>query len=411
MSDRKYTDQEIAFIIGLKEGDSLSWEEITDKFNKKFGTDLNSPAVTQLYHRYKHMFDAQDYHIKVLKDIHRIKKNNRYTARDFREVLDKWNQRDDILEAIREAALSIGKGLKQKPISIKKLPKTSKKKIGMTKELLLSDIHFGKLVEMDDSVSGHKTVTFNLEILKKRLKEVTDVTLKEIARDQAHYNVERLIIALLGDIIESYTMHNLESARGCEFGNSRQVYEAMKNIFELVIRPLAETGIEIVVPAVAGNHDRTESGRTFNLPGEENVTFIIYNGLKDYCDIAGLKNVKFIIPTVPWAILNIYGKNVLYEHGDNAKGADRKALEDLMTRRANELKTHIEWLRIGHFHCQTVYGLYTSMINGSFPGDDSYALIKGFKSEACQTLNSYVNTTSRPSPFYKSLVIQLDHIK
>src|SRR5690606_42018520 len=66
------------------------------------------------------------------------------------------------------------------------------------------------------------TVTFNLEILKKRLKEVTDVTLKEIARDQAHYNVERLIIALLGDIIESYTMHNLESARGCEFGNSRQ---------------------------------------------------------------------------------------------------------------------------------------------------------------------------------------------
>jgi len=404
MSERKYTDQEIAVLIGMKDS-GLSWDEITEKFNKKFNTDISSGALTNIFHRYKNMFDNEGYQVKVLKDIARTRKNNSFTARDHKEVLDKWNQRDDILEAIKEAALSINRDLKKNPIKLKPIKNDSKNsKPLMTKELLISDIHFGKKVEFEGRV------LFDLEILKKRLKEVTEVTLKEIQRDSAHYTVEKLIIALLGDIIESATMHGLESAKGCEFGNSRQIYEAMKCLFQLVIRPLAETGLPIEIPAVCGNHDRTEHSRTFSNPGEDNVTYIIYNGLKDYCQLAGLDNVKFIIPTGPWAIVNIYGKNALYEHGDNAKGADRKSLEDLMTRRANQTRTPIEWLRVGHFHCETSYGMYKIIINGSGPGDDSYSLIKGYMSEATQVLNSYVKT-SRPNPFYKCLSIQLDHIK
>jgi hypothetical protein len=410
-TERKYTEQEIAYIIGLKETD-LTWEEITEKFNKKFGADVTASALTSMHHRYKHMLESKDsdYQVKLLKDAHRVKRNNSFTAKDYKEVLEKWNQRDDILAAISDAAAAVNKDLKKNPLKVRALPGTSSKKIGMTKELLLSDIHFGKLIETDDVVTGQKKVMFNLEILKKRLAEITDVTLKEIARDQAHYNVEKLIVALIGDIIESYTMHSLESAKGCEFGNSRQVYEAAKNLFVIVLRPLAETGIEIEVPAVCGNHDRTESDRTFNLPGEDNVTYIIYHTLKDFCELAGFKNVKFTIPTSPWAVVNIYGKNVLYEHGDNAKGPDRKSLENLMTTRSTQIKKPIEWLRVGHFHCPTQYGLYRIIVNGSLPGDDSYSLIKGFVSESTQTLNSYVNTKSRPSPFYKSLNIQLDHI-
>jgi predicted phosphodiesterase len=405
MAERKYTDQEIAFIIGLKEGDKLGWDEIADKFNDKFDAASNSESIKQLYHRYKHMFDKEDYQVKVLKDIHRTRKNNSYTSRDYKQVLDAWNQRDDILEAISNAAKDINKGLKKNPIQVKPIKANPKdKKPPMTKELLISDIHFGKKVEFEGKVS------FDLEILKRRLKEVTDVTLKEIERDSAHYTVERVIIALLGDIIESSTMHGLESAKGCEFGNSRQIYEAMKNLFNLVIRPIAETGIPVHIPAVCGNHDRTEHERTFNNPGEENVTYIIYHGMKQFCELAGLTNVTWDIPTGPSAIVEIYGKNALYEHGDNAQGPGRKALEDLMTKRANQARKPIEWLRVGHFHCETSYGMYKIIINGSGPGDDSYSLVKGFMSEATQVLNSYVKTT-RPNPFYKCLSIQLDHIK
>jgi len=408
--NRKYTNEEIAYLIGLKETD-LSWEEITEKFNNKFKSEQSSSALIGVHHRYKNLFEAKDsdHQIKLLKESHRARKNNSHTAKDYKDVLEKWNQRDDILEAIKLAATEINKGLKKSPLRIKPLPGTSSKKPNMTKELLLSDVHFGKLVKSLTEDGTEKTF-FNLEIAKKRLKEVTDVTLKEIARDSAHYNVERIILALLGDIIESYTMHGLESSKSCEFGNSRQIYEAIRCIFQYVIRPLAETGLEIIIPAVAGNHDRSEHDRTFNNPGEENFTFTIYCALRDYCELAGLKNVKWQIPSGPWTVVEIYGKNALYEHGDNAKGPERKSLENLMTTRANQIRKPIEWLRVGHFHCPTQFGLYRIIINGSLPGDDSYSLVKGFMSESTQVLNSYVNTKSRPSPFYKSLNIQLDHI-
>jgi hypothetical protein len=150
MADRRYTDQEIAFIIGLKEGDQLSWDEISEKFNEKFGAESNSENIKQLYHRYKNMFDKEDYHVKVLKDIHRTKKNNTYTARDYKTVLEAWNNRDDILEAVSNAARDINRGLKRNPLKIKPVSFNPKdKKPPMTKELLISDIHFGKLVEFE----------------------------------------------------------------------------------------------------------------------------------------------------------------------------------------------------------------------------------------------------------------------
>ena len=86
----------------------------------------------------------------------------------------------------------------------------------------------------------------------------------EFKKDQG-YNVERIIISLLGDIMESYTMHGSESSLSCEFGNPRQIYSAIKVLFDEIFLPIAMTGIKIDVPSVAGNHDRTEVNRTFNI--------------------------------------------------------------------------------------------------------------------------------------------------
>lgn len=399
-SSPKLTEVEIAFIISLKENTDLTWPEIATKFNKKFGATTNANNLANNYQRYKDLFNEPSFYVKNLKEIHSTRKAKSLMSREYRAVMDSLEQQSSIMDGVDQAIEATLKKLKLKPKKIvkKKLGKSSKKM--MTKEILLSDIHFGK-----------KTDIFNLEVCRKRLEEVTRVTLEEIKRDSAHYTVEKIIVALLGDIIESATMHNLESAKGCEFGNSRQVYEAIEGIFDIVIKPLASTGLNIVVKAVTGNHDRTEHARTYNDPGEENVTYIIYKALEKLSKAAGFTNVSFDIPKEPWATEEIYGKVVCYEHGDNSKGMDRKSLENLMTTRAKQIKRPIEWLRVGHFHCKTVYGLFNIMINGSLPGDDSYSLVKGYASEACQVINSYVKTNNRPSPFYKSLAVQLDHIK
>ena len=53
MQSKKYSDQELLFIVTLKENSSDTWEEITEKFNEKFGTEANTHSITQTYHRYK----------------------------------------------------------------------------------------------------------------------------------------------------------------------------------------------------------------------------------------------------------------------------------------------------------------------------------------------------------------------
>lgn len=402
-STRATTDAELAFIVEAKESGQYTVNEIAEKFNKKFKRDINYTFIRNQYDRYKDLFLMDDGHSKVLKSLHRSKAASSRNAKEVRDIVKAWNQRDDILEAINNAVKDALKSSKTKAKRPKAVKAKKSSKPSMTKELLLSDIHFGK-----------RTDKFNLEVLKKRLTEVTEVTIKEIERDSTHYNVERIVVAMLGDIIESSTMHGLESAKGCEFGNSMQVYAAIKYLYELVLKPLGEyaqkKGIKIDVPCVTGNHDRTEPSRTYHNPGEDNLTYIIYNSIKDMCKLSGF-NMNFMIPKEPWQIITIYNKNVMYEHFDNARSADRKGLETLMSKRTLQLGIPLHFMRGGHFHEPTAFGYYKIIVNGSLPGNDSFSSVLGFNCEAAQTLNSYVSTKTRPNPFYKSLVIQLDHIE
>lgn len=393
MSKKSYNEEQIAFIVHQKVVSRRGFEEIALKYNKKYDDDLSEVDVKAIYEKYKNqnVKSGDEHSLKQLKDIARTKKSNSITAKENRTILQYWNDRDDILDAVRAAAKEVGK------IKIPKVKLTkSKKRKGMTKELLLSDIHFGK-----------KTDNFNLEILKQRLQEVVHATISEIHRDNKEYNIDEIVIGLLGDIIENYSMHVLESAKGCEFGNAKQIYEALKNIFQLVIVPLHQLNIPIRIVCVTGNHDRDGSQRTYHNPGEENFTYVIYNGLKDFCEIGGLKNIEFTIPKEPWAVIEIYGNTVLYEHYDNCKNADRKGLEGLMTKRANQLGITIDYMRGGHFHEPTSFRNGRMQINGCLTGNDSYASVLGFNAEASQTLNSFVDS-SRRYKMYRSFNILLE---
>jgi predicted phosphodiesterase len=387
-----FNEEQIAFIIHQKKVSKRAFDEIAGKFEKKFDVEVDALEMKQAYHKYKNYFEKDDIALKKLKDIARIKKSNSYTAKENRIILQAWNDWDDVFDAIRDAAKDINK-IKVKPL---KLPKSRKKK-GMTKELLLSDIHFGKLTE-----------EFNLEVLKKRLEEVVHATIGEIERDSKEYNIDEIVVAFLGDIIENYTMHGLESAKGCEFGNAKQVYEALKNLFHIVIVPLNQLGIKMRVVGVTGNHDRDGTQRTFHNPGEENFTYVIYNTLKDFSEIAGLKNIEFVVPKDPWAVIEIYGNKVLYEHYDNAKSPDRKNLETLMTKRAHQLNVIIDYMRGGHFHEPTSFRNGRIQVNGCVTGNDSYASVLGYNGEASQTLNSFVNSKNRRYKMYRSFNILLE---
>lgn len=329
---------------------------------------------------------------KDLAEIKKQKDMNGYVGKLERELGEKRQFEDTLLTTIRSAIQMINPS---QYIIPKYKPDLGKK--AMTVELMLSDIHFGK-----------KSDTFNLSILKERLQKLTRVFLEQLEfKKNEGYNVERVIIALLGDIIESYSMHEQESALSCEFNNPHQIYSAISMIFDQVLLPIAKTGIKIDVPCVAGNHDRTEKNRTYNSPGENYMSWVIYNCLKDYCALAGLTNVKFDIPTDSYTVVTIYGYNILHEHLDNAKSTAKGSLEDLMQARARQLGIIIHMLRGGHWHEYVCYDRGRMIINESVCGQDSYARVKGFASSAGQVINFYVNDRKLPNAFLYSYPVNL----
>lgn len=388
-----YSDEQIIFISqARKEG--LTWPEVQDSFNKKFNDNKNHDTLRVAHSKYGNMFDLSkdESTVKVLREVVSTKKRSSKVARENKLLAEYIEGKESLLERIELLCKSV-----KAKYTVPKAPKQDKRKKKMTIEVMLSDLHYGK-----------QTDTFNLGVARKRMQQLNHTLLREIERNKKVYNVDRLILALIGDIIESSSMHGEESARGCEFGNSRQVQEAINSIFYDMILPAAKTGIKIDVPAVTGNHDRTSTSRTMHDPGEENVTYIIYKTLELLCKQTGLKNVTFHIPKVPYAVLDIYGNCAVWEHFDNAKANNRRALMALLSDRQTQVKRIIDFFRGGHYHEYTVYGRGKIIVNGSLPGPDSYANVKGYESHSDQTINFYVETTRRPTSFYRSFPVYLD---
>lgn len=400
MSYDFYTDSQIVDIVLLRRT-RLSWGEVAEHFNKKYNTSKSSETLRAAYKKYGDQIELTDdqSHIKTLKSIITTKKQSSHLAKQNKVILETLVNQDDLLERVSEIVGTINKGA----VKISKFSKAKidKRKKAMTIEVLLSDLHYGK-----------KTDTFNLEVARRRMKELASTVIKEIYRSKELYNVERLIVALLGDIIESYTMHKLESARGCEFGNSRQIQEAINSLFFDFFVPVSEEcaklGVKIDVPSVTGNHDRTENDRTMADPGEENVTYIIYKTLELLIKQSKMNHVQFYIPKSPYQTLDIYGSTALYEHGDNSKANTRQALLSLMASRQGQLGKIISFMRVGHYHEATIFGRGKIIVNGCLPGQDSYADVKGYDTDAEQLISYYVQTSDRPTPYYRSFPVYLE---
>jgi hypothetical protein len=388
-----FTDSQLADII-LYRQQGEEWDKLVQKFNKKWNTAKTTDSIKHAYRRYKDYFemDSTASQVKHLKEIRNSKQTSAKNARENRALLDFLNNKDDVLKELEEM---VKRSAKIKPVKFKKQKKTSGKKKS-TLELLLSDLHFGK-----------QTKTFNLAIARQRMQDLCRTTLAEIERSSLTYNVERIILALMGDLIESSTMHGVESAMGCEFGNSKQITSAVESIFFDVILPIAKTGIKVDVPGIPGNHDRTQQNRTYNDPGQENTTYIVYRMLQLLSEAHGLTNVTFYTTDGPYIMLDIYGSKVLYEHGDNVNNYNRESLEKLMNKRQSQLKTVLDFFRLGHFHDYVCYGRGKIIVNGSLTGQDSFADVLGYDAMAQQILNQYVETTHRPTPFFRSFPIYL----
>lgn len=352
-------------------------ERMTEWELRKFG---GITAIKKNFHR----TDKDLVEIKSQKDV------AAYVRKLEKQLSDKMAFEKSILKSITDFGKNLPK-LKTKRVK----PKSSKGK-KMTIEIMLSDIHYGKATD-----------TFNLKKCRERMRDLATVYISEITQKQKTFNVEKLMIALIGDIIESSSMHGMESMLGCEFGNSRQVQEAIESLFYDFILPVSELGIEMVVPCVPGNHDRYDPSKTMNKPGVNNLSWIIYKMVESLAAAHKLKNVKFDVTEDSYVVHSIYGSNVLYEHGDELKNVQKATILNHLEKRGRQVNKQIHMGRFGHWHEYVCFNRGQAIVNESVCGQDSYAKIKGFASTAGQTINFYVDTKNRPTSFYYSFPVYL----
>lgn len=275
--------------------------------------------------------------------------------------------------------------------------------VPMTVELLFSDLQIGKL-----------TPGYNTPIAKLRMEEYTKSALFKIEQQQAlGYRVERIVFAIIGDIIESDKKHK-NSGRACDTGTAEQVWDATEGLFLSVIEPLARLGVQLDIIGVTGNHDWDDHGISMFEPGAQQLTWSLYNSLKLLCKRSGYYNVEWDIPRGSYTIGTIYGQHVLYEHGVGVSAAEA-AMKAHKVKRSEQEQKHLSYFRMGDKHNVSSFNSGRYVVNGAFfgakAGGIEYSGITGYDSVAAQWMGFHVPRNDERLTLYDTFVIQLDHIR
>ena len=389
-----WSDENLNIIAKLRT-EGYTWNDIA----KHFGTTIDS--VKQVYGRNKERLDDSllDHELVVHKHLQTTRAQT--VTRDLRQQLKAVShyvvEREDVLIAVDLAIKNINK---RKPKTIKLgTSKTTKK---MTIELLLSDWQIGK--KMD---------AYSVEIARKRLQEYTRASIYKMKEHRRNgYKIERLVLAMLGDIIESAEKHR-DSQKSTECSTPQQIQYAIEYLYVDLIEPLAGLGIPIDVIGIAGNHDHDLPKMCYYRAGQNHFTWVIYNTLKLLCETQKLTHIKFDIPEGFYGFTEIYGRQIVYEHGYQIDATYTPMTNQLM-KRSHQLKKYVTYFRMGDKHNIRRFDNDRLVVNGSFFGADSHASeysgAKGHCAPAEQIMFCYVPRTDDRLPLYDSFVIQLQHI-
>ena len=207
---------------------------------------------------------------------------------------------------------------------------------------------------------------------------------------QDKYDLERIVFASLGDIVEDHMKHGVQSATSTDSGLAEQMANAIEYMWKYVIQPLAVLGVPMEVMCIAGNHGSSQhKGMDMYKAGLFSYDYVIYKTLEGYCEAAGFNHVTFTIPEGVFGYTTIYDHYVVYEHG-YFNSATEKSMEDQLKKRGQQIKKYVEYFRCGDMHHLCSYDNHKMVLNGAFFGTDTtgveYSGILGFNSVPSQAV-------------------------
>ena len=204
------------------------------------------------------------------------------------------------------------------------------------------------------------------------------------------YDVERIVFAMIGDVVEDHLKHGPQSSTSTDTGLAEQMHDAIEAVWEGILQPMAELGIPMDVICVTGNHGSSQhKGMDSFKAGRFSYDFVIHHTLKRYCELAGYDHVTFNIPDGTFGHMEIYGKYAIYEHGYHSPCTE-KGMTDQMLKRGQQIQKHVSYWRQGDRHHHACFGQGEQVLNGAFFGIETegieYSGILGFNSVPSQTI-------------------------
>ena len=374
------------------------------KAAKQLSTDSGVAVSPQLLRYWVSCMDDSEVDSSVTQTVERTRElarsrnmssENNKLRRDMRAILDENQVLTDYRTLLQDLRIN------PLPMVPRRYNPEGKR---MTVEAMFSDLQIGKL-------SGN----YNSAVASARVAEYGDALVQKVNQHvHAGYNVELIKLVVIGDVIESDKKHS-NSARACDMGTAEQMKEATELLVSLIGK-LAMTGIPVHVIMVTGNHDWDGHGMNSFMAGQEHLSWPMYNAVRMVSEQAFGDAVRFDIPRGAFHLDNIYGTNVLYEHGVGV-ASSQAGLEKRRDQRAQQLGVHIGMFRMGDKHSICRFNNDRLVVNGAFFGTDQmggeYSSFLGYQNEPSQIALFHVPRKAGDprSTIFDTMVIQLAHIK
>jgi hypothetical protein len=258
------------------------------------------------------------------------------------------------------------------------------KSLGGVPVLLLSDWHWGEVVDADQ-INGFNE--FNLEIAHKRCDRVFDTALELLLARQAGMHYEGIVVPLLGDMLSGNIHEELQRT------NDVPIMVAIQDLADKLSARLLDVAQHfewVYVPCVVGNHGRIDRKPVAKNAPVESYEHILYRMIQGFVTrtLGENCNVQFeISPSLDMPV-KIYNTGFLLTHGDQIKGGSGignfwpSMIKTYHKKQANYSGNGMsfDYMVCGHFHH---YGVADRcIVNGSLKGYDEWVASQNFAYES-----------------------------
>lgn len=248
--------------------------------------------------------------------------------------------------------------------------------------LMLTDTHIGQVIRPDQTLGFGG---YNFEIFLNRLSFLEN-GVTSILQDHTTTKIDELVICLGGDMLDGALIHGAEAKQKNTLFD--QFYGAGHALSQF-IRNIAPLVPKIRLKCVVGNHPRWQNQHKMPTDNRySNLDQFLYAYIQALT--TELKNVEWSLDRQPFCLFDVQGFRFHLSHGDHLRGGD-KALGipnhavGRMVSSTSQLygkydQSSPHYYLLGHMHRGIVlpHARGSVLVNGGFPGLDSYALASGF---------------------------------